>query len=148
MKNNISSRRITAVCGLVVSCGLTLTGASAYANDDGSVDVGGEHVLTVYYPAGGLSVKQRADKITERLVTILGDPHIKADDVQAVALGKNEAKIMVKTTLLYTVDAPTAKRNSTPALKLAQSYVAHLRDLLPRINVKPNPNNGAPANGN
>ena len=147
MKNHFSSRRIAALCGLVAASSLMLNGVAARANDDGSVDVGGEHVLTVYYPAGGLSVKQRADKITERLVTILGDPHIKAEDVQAVAVGKNEAKIMVKTTLLYTVDAPTAKRNGTPALKLAQSYVAHLRDLLPRINVKPNPNNGAPANG-
>ncbi len=136
------------LCGLLVASGLMLTGVAARANDDGSVDVGGEHVLTIYYPAGGLSVKQRADKVTERLVTILGDPHIKPADVQAVAQGKNEAKIMVKSTLLYTVDAPTAKRNSSTALKLAQSYVAHLRDLLPRINVKPNPNNGAPANGN
>ena len=68
--------------------------------------------------------------------------------MQALGQGKGEARIMVKTTLLYTVDAQTAKRNSTTPLKLAQSYVAHLRDLLPRINVKPNPNNGAPAAGN
>ncbi len=138
----------SVLCGLLIVGGLTLTGVTARASDDGAVDVGGEHVLTIYYPAGGLSVKQRADKVTERLVTILGDPHIKPEDVQAVAQGKSEAKIMVKNTLLYTVDAATAKRNSSTALKLAQSYVTHLRDLLPRINVKPNPNNGAPANGN
>lgn len=141
-------RRVFALMSLAALTGLTASSVPARAADDGAVDVGGEHVLTVYYPAGGLSVKQRADKITERLVTILGDPHIKPSDVQALGQGKGEARIMVKTTLLYTVDTQTAKRNSTTPLKLAQSYVAHLRDLLPRINVKPNPNNGAPAAGN
>ena len=145
------ARRIrcaSALMGLTVLAGLTANGLPARAADDGAVDVGGEHVLTVYYPAGGLSVKQRADKVTERLVTILGDPRIKPSDVQAIGQGKGEARIMVKTTLLYTVDTQTAKRNSTTPLKLAQSYVAHLRDLLPRINVKPNPNDRAPAGDN
>lgn len=126
---------------------VALTGKPAHAADDGLVDVGGEHVLTVYYPAGGYTVKQRADKITERLVVILGDPHLRPNDILAVPNGKNEAKIMVKNQLLYTVDMPTAQRNSTSPLKLAQSYVTHLRHLLPRINVKPNPNLGEPANG-
>jgi hypothetical protein len=140
-------RRAFALMSLTAMAGLTVNGLPARAADDGAVDVGGEHVLTVYYPAGGLSVKQRADKVTERLVTILGDPRIKPSDVQALGQGKGEARIMVKNTLLYTVDMQTAKRNSTTPLKLAQSYVAHLRDLLPRINVKPNPNNGAPVTG-
>jgi len=133
--------------GLLLLGLVSWPGAVAHAADDGLVDVGGEHVLTIYYPSGGYTVKQRADKVTERLVTILGDPHLRPDDIQALPNGKSEAKIMVKNQLLYTVDMPTARRNSTTPIKLAQSYVTHLRSLLPRINVKPNPNLGEPANG-
>ena len=142
-----STKRSSFRCAVSLLCilavgGLSVNGISAQAADpgQGSVDVGGEHVLTIYYPSGGLSVKQRADKVTERLVTILGDPSIKPADIQAMPFGSKEARIMVKNKLLYTVDVQTAKRDSTTPMKLAQTYVTHLRDLLPRINVKPNPN--------
>ena len=142
-------RRSLSFLGLLTLVGMSLGSLPAYAVDvnEGSVDVGGEHVLTIYFPSGSMSVKDRADKVTERLVTILGDPKIAPSDVQALAFGAKEARIMVKDKLLYTVDMQTAKRNSTTPMKLAQTYVTHLRALLPKINVKPNPNEGAPADG-
>ena len=143
-------RRSLSVLGLLALGGsMSLSSLPAHAVDvnEGSVDVGGEHVLTIYFPSGSMSVKDRADKVTERLVTILGDPKIVPSDVQALAFGAKEARIMVKDKLLYTVDMQTAKRNSTTPMKLAQTYVTHLRELLPKINVKPNPNLGAPAGG-
>lgn len=142
-------RRSLSFLGLLALGGLSLSSLPAHAIDanEGAVDVGGEHVLTIYFPSGGMSVKDRADKVTERLVTILGDPMLKPSDVQALPFGAKEARIMVKDKLLYTVDMQTAKRTNTTPMKLAQTYVTHLRDLLPRINVKPNPNLGEPASG-
>ena len=114
---------------------------------DGQVAVGGVEVLTVRFPAGGLSIKQRADAVTERLTNILSDPHLKAEDIVAVSLGKTAAKIMVKDQLLITVDQQTAKYNQSKPIDLARSWVTHLRKVLPTLNVKPNPNSGAPAQG-
>ncbi len=128
-------------------CGLMLTGmaAAAYAAD-GDVDVGGEHILTVRFPAAGMTVKQRADAITDRLATILSDPNLRPSNIVAVPLGKNAAKIMVKNELLVTVDPQTAQFNHTTPLALAQGWVKHLRQVLPKINVKPNPNDQTPPN--
>ena len=128
---------------LLVSIGLLTCGLTARAADDGEVAVGGEHVLTVYFPAGGLSVKQRADKVTERLVNFLGDADLKPADIQAAPNGKSEAKITIKGKLFYTVDAQTAKRENLTPLKSAQHYVDALRTVLPKVNVKPNPGRGA-----
>lgn len=137
------ARKAPLLSALLLSAGLLTCGLSARAADDGEVAVGGEHVLTIYFPAGGLSVKQRADKVTERLVNILGDPNLKPTDIQAQTNGKSEAKIMVKKALLYTVDAQTAKRENMTPLKAAQHYVDMLRSVLPKVNVKPNPGRGA-----
>lgn len=125
------------------SLGLLTCGPTARAADDGEVAVGGEHVLTIYFPAGGLSVKQRADKVTERLVNFLGDADLKPTDIQALSNGKSEAKITIKGKLFYTVDAQTAKRENMTPLKSAQHYVDMLRTVLPKVNVKPNPGRGA-----
>lgn len=127
----------TAACSLL-ACGLY-----ALAADDGEVAVGGEHILTIYFPAGGLSVKQRADKVTERLVNFLGDAELKPTDIQAAPNGKAEAKITIKGRIFYTVDAQTAKRENMTPLKAAQHYVDSLRTVLPKVNVKPNPGRGA-----
>jgi len=125
------------------SLGLMSVGLPARAADEGEVAVGGEHVLTIYFPAGGLSVKQRADKVTERLVNFLGDPNLKPTDIQAAPNGKSEAKITIKGKLFYTVDAQTAKRENMTPLKAAQHYADMLRAVLPKVNVKPNPGRGA-----
>lgn len=144
-KNRRMLPRLLALGGLALTC--FLPALTARAQGDGDVAVGGEHILTVRFASAHLSVKQRADAVTDRLVTILSDPNLKPADVYAVPLGKTEAKIMVKNHLLVTVDAPTARFNQTTALALAQQWTAHLRRVLPRVNVKPNPNIGEPATG-
>lgn len=111
----------------------------AKAQNEGVVAVGGEWILTVRTPAGGMSVKERADRITERLVTILSDPSIKPQDITAVPLGRTEAKIMVKKELLVTVDSETARINQMDAMALAMKWVRHLRKVIPQVNVKLNP---------
>jgi hypothetical protein len=134
------------VCSLLVAL-LLAPGWPAAASGEGDVSVGGEHILTVRFPASGMSIKQRADAITERLVTILSDPNLKPEDIVAVPLGKDEAKIMVKDKLLVTVDKQTARFNTTTPLALARSWTVHLRKVLPEVNVQPNPNDTSPPAG-
>ncbi len=132
------------LAGSMALAGLLTVGLGAQADDyhDGQVAVGGVEVLTIRFPAGKMTIKQRADAVTDRLTNILSDPHLKAADIVAVALGKTAAKIMVKDQLLITVDQQTAKANQSKPIDLAWSWVAHLRKVLPTLNVKPNPSNG------
>ncbi len=125
-------------------------GAQAQGKDSraGEVAVGGKTVLTIRVPSQGMSVKERADAIQNRLVTILADPDLKPADIVAVPLGRTAAKIMVKNQLLVTIDPQTAQINQAKPLALAQIWVEHLRKVLPHVNVKPNPGLGEPHNNN
>jgi hypothetical protein len=125
---------LSALCGM----GLLISGSVAHAGE-GDVNVGGEHVLTVRFPVNGMSIKDRADAITDRLVRILSDPNLKPSDITVQPSGK-DAVIMVKDKLLVTVDAQTAHFNQTKPLALAEFWAAHLRVVLPKINFKPNKN--------
>lgn len=106
----------------------------------GDVAVGGEYILKVRFPEGGMSVQQRADAITERLTTILSRPHLKPSDIRAVPMGKRAAEILVGKTLLVTVDEQTARYNGDTPMQLAQAWASRLQRVLPEINVMPNPN--------
>ena len=114
----------------------------AIADDprDGIVAVGGEQILTIRFPASGMTIKQRADAVTERLQDILADPNLKPKDITAVPVSKTTAKVMVKNRLLVTVTQDAAKFNGMTPIGLAQKWVDNIRHVLPKINVKPNPN--------
>ena len=135
---------------LLVTLGATLTARAQQDNDPtaGQVAVGGKTVLTIRLPSEGMTIKQRAEAVQNRLITILADPDLKAADINAVALGRTAAKIMVKNQLLVTVDAQTARLNQAKPLALAQIWVEHLRRVLPHVNVKPNPGLGEPPRNN
>ncbi len=129
--------------------GLMAALPSARAQDDndrraGEVAVGGKTILTIRVPCEGMSTRERAEAVSSRLVTILADPDLRAADIVAVPLGRSAAKILVKNQLLVTVDAQTARINQAKPLALAWIWVDHLRQVLPRVNVKPNPNIGEP----
>lgn len=131
--------------GMIAAC-IVGFAAPAFAQDprdpeDGKVAVGGEHILTVRFPTNTMSIRDRAEKIEERLVLILADPALKPSDIRAQLLpGGGSARIMVKERLLVTVDVQTARYNQMTPLALAQKWTEHLRIVLPKVNVKPNPN--------
>ena len=127
---------LSVIAAAVVLSGI---GVGAHADSEGDVSVGGEHILTVRFAANGISIKDRADAITERLVRILSDPHLKPADIVVVPSGK-DAVIKVKDKLLVTVDAQTARFNGTKPVALGESWAQHLRIVLPKVNAKPNPN--------
>lgn len=138
MPSWIRGARMCAAIGAGLTGALS-QGAAHADTGEGSVDVGGVHILTVRFPAAGMTVAQRADAITERLVPILSDPTLKPADIYAVPLGHSAVKIMVKNRLLVTIDEQTAKFNTTTPAGLGAVWVAHLRRVLPEVNALPNP---------
>lgn len=128
---------LASVCGMALT--MCMAGGVARADSDGDVNVGGEHILTVRFASNGYSVKDRAEAITDRLTRILSDSHLKPADIVVSPSGK-DAVIRVKDTLLVTVDAQTAHFNQTTPMALGEFWAKHLRVVLPRVNVRPNPN--------
>lgn len=147
------ARRIALAAFALAGAGLTL-GLPAFAQDeapnpkDGEVAVGGKTILTIRVPSEGMTIKERAEAVSNRLVTILNDADLKPSDIVALPLGRNAAKIMVKNQLLVTVDTQTARINQARPLALANIWVDHLRRVLPHVSVKPNPNLGEPPGNN
>lgn len=140
LKRSILLQSMTALTlALSALMGAAQTQPDTQNSRDGLVAVGGVSILTIRFPAAGMSVRRRADAITERLRVILADPTLKPSDIVAVPDG-NEAKIMVKNRLLVTVEPETARYNTSTPLELAQMWVEHLRKVLPEVNVQPNPN--------
>jgi hypothetical protein len=122
-----------------ICLGVSLASVPAHADSDGDVNVGGEHILTVRFPSNGYSIKDRAEAITDRLTRILSDANLRPSDIVVSKSGK-DAVIRVKDRLLVTVDAQTAHFNQTTPMALGESWARHLRIVLPRVNVRPNPN--------
>jgi len=129
----------SALIAAVMCLGIAFASFPAYADSDGDVNVGGEHILTVRFASNGFSIKDRADAITDRLTRILSDANLHPSDIVVTKSGK-DAVIKVKDRLLVTVDAQTAHFNQTTPMELGESWARHLRIVLPRINVRPNPN--------
>lgn len=127
------------VTTLILCAAISLITMPARADSDGDVNVGGEHILTVRFPSNGFSVKDRAEAITDRLTRILSDSNLRPSDIVVSKSGK-DAVITVKDRLLVTVDYQTAHFNQTTPMALGESWAKHLRIVLPRVNVRPNPN--------
>jgi hypothetical protein len=125
--------------GFTLSLLMTCVTMPARADSDGDVNVGGEHILTIRFASNGYSIKDRADAVTDRLTRILSDSSLRPSDIVVSRSGK-DAVIRVKDRLLITVDAQTAHFNQTTPLALGESWAKHLRIVLPRVNVRPNPN--------
>lgn len=140
IKSNVRVRMTVTALSIACGAGALQGAALGQANQDGVVAVGGVSILTIRRAAAGMSVKQRADAVTDRLRFILADPNLKASDIVAVSIDNSNAKIMVKDRILVTIDMDTAKLDSTTPIKLARSWAEHLRKVLPQVNVQPNPN--------
>lgn len=118
----------------------TMSVANAVNTNDGIVAVGGETVLVLRAAVGNMSVRQRANAVQDRLVTILGAPKIGMADIVQVKLPDGEYKITVHHELLVTVTKEDAAINKTTTSKLAKIWTEKLRKVIPELNARPNPN--------
>ncbi len=117
--------------------------SASYADNpnDGIVAVGGETVLVLRAAVGNMSIRQRANDVQDRLVTILSAPKLGMADIVKVKLPDGEYRINVHHKLLVTVTKEDAAVNKTTTSKLARIWTEKLRKVLPELNARPNPNN-------
>jgi hypothetical protein len=143
----ITCGAILLVWGIGLAAPARLWAQDAADPNAGLVAVGGEEVLRLRVAPPSMTLSQRAGAIQERLVTILSDTSLRPGDVtvRPVGTGKmSDAVIRVKSRLLVTVTRRDAEANSTTPRLLAEGWARHVRKVLPQVNVRPNPNNGAP----
>lgn len=115
---------------------LILTAISLPANAaEGDISVGGKVLLRIRQPSGGLTVSQRADKITERLTSLLSESTLKPEDIK-IAKINGEVALTVGREIIITVDKETAHFNKTTPSKLAEIWVKQLREVIPTVIIK------------
>src|SRR5579872_5242627 len=107
---------------------LTIPGiAGAQAPTQDTVLLGGNVIMRVRVPAGGMTIEQRTSSLQLRLNKILSMGPINPDDVTVEPFG-SEAVVKVKDQLLFTADWDTARYNQSTPLELAQKWAAHMRE--------------------
>lgn len=116
--------------GLLIGFALPLLAA-----DPGDVIVGDEVVLRIRFPAGGYTVEQRADAVTQRINDILGARPFSPEDVK-VAQQNGEWVVLIGSELIITADTATAKFNKTTTQGLAETWAANLRRVIPKAKSK------------
>jgi hypothetical protein len=97
----------------------------------GEVIIGQEVVLRIRFPAGGLSIQERADAVTQRLNELLGSRPFSPSDV-TVGVRNKEYVVLVGDTVIITADWNTARFNKTTPKALAEIWAANLRRVIPK----------------
>lgn len=110
---------------------LACTAGPLFSAYDGDVLIGGEVILRVRYPAGGMSVKQRAETVMLRVNELLGTRPFYPSEVR-VAVRNKEHVVMVGDKVIITVDKRTAEYNSATPEQLANMWAANLRRVIPK----------------
>jgi hypothetical protein len=116
--------------GLLLLCALPL-----FSSDPGDVIIGDEVVLRIRFPAGGYTVEQRADAVTQRINNVLGSRPFSPEDVR-VAQQNGEWVVMIGNELIITADGDTAKYNHSTPEELANTWAANLRRAIPQAKSK------------
>ena len=113
------------------------------------VTLGGQVVLRLRAPAGGMSPQQRVDVITSRLTGLLAHPKITPADVVVYTPTGQAPVIYALGHRLITVDAATVQAaGGGKPLVVATQWAKRLQQVLPRVNYRPSnaPEPTIPAN--
>ena len=138
---NVRMRSKVHVVGSLLLLGNALAAApAARALEPGEIALGGEVVLRLRVPSGGYTLQQRGDVVQQRLVEILSLEDLAAGDV-AVRTTRYGPTIYVRDKQLLTVDGPTARAAGGTPEQIAPVWARRLAQVLPRVNVRRNPNN-------
>lgn len=102
---------------------------------EGDVVVGGEVVMRVRVPAGGFSVTERVNILTERINILLGGNEFYPDRL-VIKMVDSSCCIAYEKQLLVTVDAESARSNSCSVQQLADKWAINLRRVIPEAKAK------------
>ena len=108
----------------------------ALAGYEGDVIIGQEVVLRIRFPAGGLSVKERADRVTERINNLLGSEPFNPSDVKT-GIRNKEHVVLIGDNLIITADKRTAEFNKATPEQLAKIWATNLRRVIPKAKAQP-----------
>ncbi|MHB0999681.1 MAG: hypothetical protein ACYC27_10595 [Armatimonadota bacterium] len=97
---------------------------------DGDVVIAQEVVIRVRVPAGGMTVRQRADVITARINNLLSSHLVDQADIRTGKSG-SEYAVWIGDTVIVTVDKATAAISKTTPMKLADIWADNLRRVIP-----------------
>ena len=103
----------------------------AFAVHGGDVIIGQEVVLRIRFPAGGMTVQERADAVTLRINELLGSKPFHPSEV-TVGVRNKESVVLIGETVIITADADTAKFNKATPQQLAEMWAANLRRVIPK----------------
>jgi len=121
---------------VLIACFLGAASVVLAVGQPGEVIIGQEVVLRVRFAAGGYSVEQRADIVTQRINRLLGSRVFDPSDV-TVAVRNKEYVVLMGDTLIITVDKETAAFNKTTPEKLANIWADNLRRVIPKAKAQP-----------
>ena len=107
----------------------------AFASQPGDVLIGDEVVLRIRFPAGGMTVEQRAEQVMLRINELLGSQPFDPSDVKVGVVNK-ECVVMVGNNLIITADKDTAKYNQATPQQLAEMWAENLRRVIPKAKNK------------
>lgn len=107
----------------------------AFASQPGDVLIGDEVVVRIRFPAGGMTVEQRADAVTYRINDLLGSQPFSQSDVKVGVVNK-EYVVTIGGKVIITADADTAKFNKSTPQQLAEMWAANLRRVIPKAKNK------------
>lgn len=101
----------------------------------GEVILGNSVVFRFRTPSGGLSPEQRAGKVQERLIDVLGINDLTPNDVKVRGL-KEGPTIYVRDVKIVTIDPETAKASGGTREEVARQWARNLMYMLPVVNVR------------
>jgi len=107
------------------------------------IDLAGQVVMRIREGAGGYTAGQRAEIIRTRLIPILSNSNLRAEDI-TVSGPASGPTIYVNGQQLITIDGNLARYNKTTPAGLAQSWAANLRRVLPEAVASGARPNGVP----
>jgi hypothetical protein len=123
-----------------VAAGVVISIPNIARADEGTVAVGGELIVQLRTGAGSQTLKGRADTVTMRLQDILALVELKSADIVGVPQKDGTVAIYVRKKLLLTATAEDGRPSKLTAKQQADVWIKHLRDVLPKVSIKPNPN--------
>jgi hypothetical protein len=108
------------------------------AQADVTVGQGGETLFVLKADEDlGKTADQRANDVYDRLRTILNNPKFKGSDIQVKPLGNYGAKIVANNQLIVPIGMKEAEANKSTPMKLAETWAANLRKVMPKLNARP-----------
>lgn len=98
--------------------------------EKGDLLIDSQVVMRIRFPAAGMSIQERVDRITDRVNLLLGSDEFYPEKLAIQKIG-NDVVIVYTDKLIVTVDLKTARANKTTSQRQATQWRDNLRRVVP-----------------